>query len=51
LAPDLQKRYEEQGTIIWRVSNDHEAIDKFRADIIDAFEEMRTGENNHDRIP
>jgi hypothetical protein len=51
LTPDLQKIFEEQGTIITRVANDHEDIEKFRADIIDAFEEIRRGKNNYAQIP
>jgi hypothetical protein len=40
LDPDHQNRLEEQGTIIKRVPNDHDDIERFRADIIAAFEEM-----------
>ena len=40
LDPDHQNRLEEQGTIIKRVPNDHNDIERFRADIIAAFEEM-----------
>jgi hypothetical protein len=40
LDPGDQKRLEEQGTIIKRVSNEHDDMDRFRADIIAAFEEM-----------
>jgi hypothetical protein len=40
LVPEHQKRLEEQGTIIKRVPNDHDDIERFRADIIAAFEEM-----------
>ena len=40
LDPEYQKRLEEQGTIIKRVPNDHDDIERFRADIIAAFEEM-----------
>ena len=43
LEPDYQKRLEEQGTVIQRVPNDHDDIERFRADIIAAFEEMFTG--------
>ena len=43
LDPDHQKRLEEQGTIIKRVPNDHDDIERFRADIIAAFEEMFRG--------
>jgi uridine kinase len=35
-----QNRLEEQGTIIERIPNDHDDIERFRADIIAAFEEM-----------
>jgi hypothetical protein len=34
---------EEQGSTIKRVPNDHDDIEKFRADIIAAFEEMFAG--------
>jgi hypothetical protein len=40
LDPDHQRRLEEQGTVIKRVSNDHDDVGRFRADIIAAFEEM-----------
>ncbi len=40
LDPDDQHRLEEQGTIIKRVPNDHDDVERFRADIIAAFEEM-----------
>jgi hypothetical protein len=40
LDPDHQKKLEEQGTIIKRVPNDHDDIERFRADIIAAFEEL-----------
>ncbi len=43
LDPDHQNRLEEQGTIIKRVPNDHDDIERFRADIIAAFEEMFRG--------
>jgi len=43
LDPDHQKRLEEQGTIIKRVPNDHDDIERFRADIIAAFEEVFRG--------
>ena len=43
LDADHQKRLEEQGTIIKRVPNDHDDIERFRADIIAAFEEMFRG--------
>jgi hypothetical protein len=40
IDPDQQKRQEEQGTIIRRVPNNHDDIERFRADIIAAFDEM-----------
>lgn len=43
LSPDEQHRLAEQGTVIKRVSNDHDDIERFRADIIATFEEMFTG--------
>jgi hypothetical protein len=43
LDPDHQNRLEEQGTIIERVPNNHDDIERFRADIIAAFEEMFRG--------
>jgi hypothetical protein len=44
LDPDQQRRWEEEGMIIRRVSNDHDDIGRFRADVIAAFEEMFRGE-------
>jgi hypothetical protein len=35
-----QKRWEEQGMIIKRVPNEHDDIDRFKADIIVAYEEI-----------
>jgi hypothetical protein len=43
LDPDHQNRLGEQGTIIKRVPNNHDDIDRFRADTIAAFEEMFKG--------
>lgn len=43
LDPDHQTRLEEQGTTIKRVANNHDDIERFRADIIAAFEEMFAG--------
>jgi hypothetical protein len=40
LDPDHQKRLEEQGTTIKRVPNEHDDIERFRADIIAALEEL-----------
>ena len=43
LDPDHQSRLKERGTIIKRVHNDHDEIERFRADIIAAFEESFRG--------
>jgi hypothetical protein len=43
LEPEDQKRLEKQGTIIRRVRNEHDDVDRFRVDIIAAFEEMFRG--------
>ena len=40
LTPEQQKEWEKQGMTFIRVSNDHEDIEKFRSDIITAFEEI-----------
>jgi len=40
LDPDQQERFDEQGTTIRRVMNDHDDFERFRADIIAAFDEM-----------
>ncbi|MGD9146146.1 MAG: hypothetical protein PVI80_11325 [Anaerolineae bacterium] len=40
LAPDHQRRLEAQGTMIRRVANDHDDVQRFRSDIIAAFEEL-----------
>jgi hypothetical protein len=40
LDPDHQNRLERQGTLIKRVRNDHDDFERFRADIIAAFEEI-----------
>jgi hypothetical protein len=40
LDPDHQRRLEEQGATIKRVANEHDDIERFRADIIATFEEM-----------
>jgi hypothetical protein len=40
LAPDQQRRVEERGMSITRVPNDHDELERFRADIIAAFEEL-----------
>ena len=41
LTPDHQNRLEEQGTMIRRVPNDHDDIERFRAEVIAALEDMR----------
>jgi hypothetical protein len=43
LNPDQQTSLEAQGLKIKRVANDHDDIEKFRAEIIAAFEELCTG--------
>jgi hypothetical protein len=40
LAPDQERELKKQGVTIRRVPNDHDEIERFRADIIAAFEEM-----------
>jgi len=40
LDPDHQNRLEEQGTVMKRVPNDHDDIERFRVDIIATFEEI-----------
>lgn len=40
LDPEYQERLEKQGTTIKRVQNDHDDIEKFRADIISAYEDL-----------
>jgi hypothetical protein len=40
LAPDHERRLVEQGTLIRRVPNDHDDVERFRADIVAAFEDM-----------
>jgi hypothetical protein len=40
LTPDHERRLVEQGTAIRRVLSDHDDVDRFRADIVAAFEDM-----------
>ena len=40
LEPDQQNKWEAQGTTIMRVTNNHDDIERFRADIIPAFDEI-----------
>jgi hypothetical protein len=40
LDPDHEQRLLEQGTLIRRVPNDHDDVERFRADIVAAFEDM-----------
>jgi hypothetical protein len=40
LTPDDEHRLEKQGTTIKRVPNEHDDVEKFRADVIATFEEM-----------
>jgi len=43
MDPDAQSRIEERGAIIKRVFNDHDDIERFRVDVIAAFDEMFKG--------
>ena len=43
LDPDHQSRLEEQGTIIKRVPNNHDELERFRSEIIAAFEDIFRG--------
>jgi hypothetical protein len=43
LDPDRENRLKEQGTVIKRVPNDHDDIERFRAEIIAALEELFRG--------
>ncbi len=45
LAPDHERRLVEQGALIRRVPNDHDDIERFRADIVAAFEELFGGDS------
>ena len=38
LAPDHERRLVEQGTLITRVPNDHDDVERFRVDVVTAFE-------------
>jgi hypothetical protein len=40
LAQDQEKKWASRGTIIKRVPNDHDDLDRFRADIIAAYDEL-----------
>ena len=40
LEPDQEKKWTIQGTTIIRVPNEHDDLERFRADIIAAFEDM-----------
>ena len=40
LDPGQQNRLEEQGTVFKRGSNNHDDLERFRADIISTFREM-----------
>ena len=44
LAPDHERRLVEQGTLIRRVPNDHDDVERFRVDIVAAFLEMSGGD-------
>lgn len=43
LKPEQQNSLEEHGTVIKRVSNDHDDVERFRADIVATFQEMFSG--------
>jgi hypothetical protein len=43
LDPDEQRSLEERGIVIRRVPNNHDDIEKFRRDIITAFDELYPG--------
>ena len=43
MGPDAQSRIEERGAIIKRVPNDHDDIERFRVDVIAAFDEVFKG--------
>ncbi len=43
IDPDHQSRLEEQGLIIKRVPNDHDDIERFKGEIITAFDELFAG--------
>jgi hypothetical protein len=47
LDPAEQRRWEREGTVIRRVWNNHDDVERFRADVIAAFEEMFGGSRNH----
>jgi hypothetical protein len=47
LNPDQQGRFARQGAIIRRVANNHDTIDRFRADVVVAFESI-TGTRRDD---
>jgi hypothetical protein len=50
LAPDHERRLVEQGTLIRRVPNDHDDVDRFRADILAAFEDMFGDDSLESRV-
>jgi hypothetical protein len=45
LAPEHERRLLEQGALIRRVDNDHDDVDRFRADVVAAFEDMLGGDS------
>ena len=45
LAPDHERRLVKQGTLIRRVPNDHDDVERFRADIVAAFEDLFGGDS------
>jgi hypothetical protein len=44
LSPEQERRWIEQGTGIRRVPNDHDDVERFRAEVVAAFEELFEGE-------
>jgi hypothetical protein len=50
LAPDHERRLAEQGTLIRRVPNDHDDVERFRADTVAAFEDVFEGDSLESRV-
>jgi hypothetical protein len=50
LAPDHERRLIEQGTQISRVPNDHDDVERFRANIVAAFEAMLGDDSLESRV-
>ena len=45
LAPEHERRLVEQGTLIRRVPNDHDNVERFRSDVVAAFDNMFGGDS------